>query len=392
VINAWKIRTLADIADVKGGKRVPKGYKLQAEPTRHPYITVSNFTDDGSVDRSSVRYITPEVYEQIKRYTISSDDLYLSIAGTIGKTGSIPPDLDGACLTENACKLVLRPGIDRDFLHYFTKTDDFIEQAGANTRTAAQPKLALERLKTIKLLVPPTVSEQHRIVAILDKAFAAIATAKTNTEKNLQNARALFESHRQYLFTQLGPGWVRKSFGDVCEISSALIDPRQKEYLDLPHVGGANIVSKTGELVGLKTAREEGLISGKFAFDETMVLYSKIRPYLMKVARPHFRGVCSADIYPLSPRAGQVSRDYLPEFTDHANSGSARAGMPKLNRNHLFAFYFHLPPPEKQKHFASELDALSTETQRLASIYSRKLTALDELRKSLLHQAFTGQL
>jgi type I restriction enzyme S subunit len=192
--------------------------------------------------------------------------------------------------------------------------------------------------------------------------------------------------------------WVEKTFSEVCEISSVLVDPRLNEYLDLRHIGGANIESKTGELIDLKTAREEGLISGKFAFDETVVLYSKIRPYLMKVARPDFRGLCSADIYPLSVKAGQLDRDYLfhllltPIFTDYANAGSARAGMPKVNRDHLFAFRTWLPPVSTQKELAKRLDALHEETQRLESLYQQKLAALDELKQSLLHQAFSGQL
>ncbi len=146
------------------------------------------------------------------------------------------------------------------------------------------------------------------------------------------------------------------------------------------------------------TAKEEGLISGKFVFDKTMVLYSKIRPYLMKVARPDFVGLCSADIYPLSAKKEELDRDYLfhlllsPEFTDYANLGSARAGMPKVNREHLFAFRVRLPSVALQRQHAAKLDALSAETQRLASLYQKKLTALDALKKSLLHQAFSGQL
>ena len=88
--------------------------------------------------------------------------------------------------------------------------------------------------------------EQQRIVGILDEAFDGIATAKANAEKNLQNARALFESHLQSVFTQRGEGWVEKKLSEVCAITSTLVDPRRKEFLDLTHVGAGNIESNTG--------------------------------------------------------------------------------------------------------------------------------------------------
>jgi type I restriction enzyme S subunit len=128
------------------------------------------------------------------------------------------------------------------------------------------------------------------------------------------------------------------------------------------HVGGANIESTTGKLFDMKTAEEEELKSGKFLFDDQMVLYSKIRPYLMKVALPDFWGLCSADIYPLFPVAGRLNRNYLfyllfsPAFTDYAILGSARAGMPKVNRDYLFAFKFQLPPLPEQQRIVGILD------------------------------------
>jgi type I restriction enzyme S subunit len=244
----------------------------------------------------------------------------------------------------------------------------------------------------------PPFSEQQRIVSILDAAFDGIATAKAKAEQNLLNARALFESHLQSVFTQRGEGWVEKKLSDVCAITSTLVDPRKDAFLDLTHVGAGNIESQTGAFVDLKTAKEEGLISGKFLFDGSMVLYSKIRPYLMKVARPNFNGLCSADMYPLTPFPNEITRDYLfhlllsKSFTDYAIQGSARAGMPKVNREHLFEYRTWLPDVKVQKKLTAQLDALHEETQRLASLYQRKLAALDELKKSLLHQAFSGEL
>jgi restriction endonuclease S subunit len=165
--DGWEKKTLGDIAQVKGGKRVPKGYKLLVDPTEFPYLRVTDFNESGSIDLSDLRYVSAKVHQEIKNYVIYSTDLYISIAGTIGKTGIIPEELNGANLTENACRLVFQPDISNRFVYYFTVTADFVEQAGLNTRTAAQPKLALSRLSTIKLGIP-SLPVQKRLVSKFD--------------------------------------------------------------------------------------------------------------------------------------------------------------------------------------------------------------------------------
>jgi type I restriction enzyme S subunit len=186
--------------------------------------------------------------------------------------------------------------------------------------------------------------------------------------------------------------------GEVCEISSKLIDPKKSEFQDLIHIGAGNIESRTGTLVDLKTAKEEKIISGKFLFDESMVLYSKIHPYLMKVVRCHFNGLCSADIYPLVPFKNEMMRDFLyyllitQNFTDYAILGSQRAGMPKVNREHLFAYTLCVPPLIEQQTIVQNLDALSAQTKKLEAIYQQHLNDLDELKKSVLQKAFRGEL
>jgi type I restriction enzyme S subunit len=298
--------------------------------------------------------------------------------------------------TNQGCKGLI-PGdkLHHKFLYYYLSSIvDLLNSLGTG---ATFKELSGGKLKEVIIPIP-SISEQQRIVGVLDEAFAGIATAQANAEKNRQNARALFASHLQSVFTQRGKGWKEKKLSEVCAITSMLIDPRKKEFLDLTHVGAGNIESNTGVFIELKTAREEGLISGKFLFDSSMVLYSKIRPYLMKVARPDFDGLCSADMYPLAPLPGEITRDYLfhlllsKEFTDYAIQGSARAGMPKVNREHLFEFKVWLPDVKKQKELAAKLDDLHEETQRLETLYERKLAALAALKKSLLNEAFTGQL
>jgi type I restriction enzyme, S subunit len=244
----------------------------------------------------------------------------------------------------------------------------------------------------------PPLLEQHRIVAILDEVFVGLATAIANAEKNLKNVRELFDNYLNSTFAQQGEDRPIQTLGDVCVISSRLVDPREPKYIDLPHLGAGNMVSKTGKLTSVKTAREEGLKSGKFLFDRSMVLYSKIRPYLMKASRPNFNGLCSADVYPLSPNSGRLDRNFLfhllmsRDFTEFAVAGSDRAGMPKVNRDHLFKYPVRLPKLEQQIELAGKLDTVSAESCRVETIYERKLLDLAELKRSILQRAFSGEL
>ena len=283
------------------------------------------------------------------------------------------------------------------FLSYYIRSKEGFEQITGQMTGAAIKRIILKTIKSSRMPLP-SLTEQERVVMILDEAFAAIATATANAEKNLANARKIFESELNAVLCSTGNEWIERALGEVCEIASKLVDPREPDYIDLPHVGAGNMVSRTGELVDVQTAREEKLKSGKFVFDSRMVLYSKIRPYLMKVSRPSFEGLCSADVYPLLPTGPDISRDFLfylllsEHFTDYAVMGSARAGMPKVNREHLFAYRRPLPSPDQQRHIAAKLDALADDTRRLESIYQVKSGALTELKQSILHKAFTGEL
>jgi type I restriction enzyme, S subunit len=260
---------------------------------------------------------------------------------------------------------------------------------------AVHQTIYFPEVKAFHVCLPP-LAEQRRIVALLDEALTAIDVARANTEKNVSNARTLFERASSTLLS--GAGCSEHTLGEVCTISSKLVDPRKEEFMDLPHVGAGNIEAGTGSLTDVRTAREEGLISGKFLFDPSMVLYSKIRPYLMKACRPDFAGLCSADVYPLMPTAGKLDRSFLfhvllsGPFTAYAEAGSARAGMPKVNRDHLFAYRLKLPPIELQREIAARVDAIAVSCKETSDEYCLRLAELSDLKLSLLQRAFSGQL
>lgn len=195
----WEERKIREISLIKGGKRVPQGYKLETEKTDYPYIRVADFTDEGTIDLSDIHYINNSVYQQIKNYTITDKDIYISIAGTIGKSGIIPSCLNGANLTENACKLVLNGGIEQRYVYWFTKSDEFKGQISLATRQTSQPKLALTRLAEVCISLPP-LTEQRRIVSRLDSLSAHVRELEEVTQKTIAECDALKQALLRKVF------------------------------------------------------------------------------------------------------------------------------------------------------------------------------------------------
>ncbi|MEM4307649.1 MAG: restriction endonuclease subunit S [Thermoplasmata archaeon] len=176
----WEVVNVRDVADVKGGKRLPKGHNLLDCPTSHPYLRVVDFMNMG-VNINNLKYLSPKTYEHIKRYTISCEDVYISIAGTIGLVGVIPPELDGANLTENAAKLCNLKNIDKLFLAYVLNSIAK-PQINALIGKATQPKLALFRIEKIKFPLPP-LPEQQKIAEILSTIDKKLELERKRKEK-----------------------------------------------------------------------------------------------------------------------------------------------------------------------------------------------------------------
>ncbi len=266
------------------------------------------------------------------------------------------------------------------------------------TSGAGVPTLNRNDVHGEMVMVPVSTDQQKRIVAVLDEAFEALSRARANAEANLADARELFAAIHKEALSRIGVGGRQVTMAEVAEIASTLVDPKLPIFSSLPHVGAGNMPTCSDQLLDVKNAAEEGLTSGKFIFDRRMVLYSKIRPYLRKASRPDFDGLCSADVYPLLPKAGILDRDFLfylllgPDFTEYANMGSARAGMPKVNREHLFKYSFELPDMDRQHEIAALLDETLAEGALLEANYVAKRDSLDTLSQSLLQKAFSGEM
>lgn len=380
---AWSNQKLGDYCEVIAGQS-PEGKYYNDSGEGLPFYQGKK--EFGERFLGSPKKWTSKVTKEAK-----AGDILMSVRAPVGPINFSTQDI---CIGRGLAAIRSSDKLDKDFLFYYLLSKQDEIQGSEGAVFASINKAQIEALSFSYV----EIKEQKRIVAILEQAFADIEHARAKTEKNLKNARELFESYLQQVFSQRGEGWVEKKLSDVCEITSKLVDPREEEYLDLPHIGAGNMISNTGKLIEIQTAREEGLISGKFVFDGTMVLYSKIRPYLMKICRPNFIGLCSADIYPLCPIGEKIDKNYLfylllsKDFTDYAIAGSGRAGMPKVNRTHLFNYNISIPCIEKQREYAEKIDQIADQTQILESIYEKKLLQLDELKKSILQKAFSGEL
>jgi len=194
----WEVVRLGDIADVKGGKRLPKGHKLVETHTPYPYIRVRDMYM-GGIKTDDIIYVPEEVQPKIKNYTIAKDDLFISVAGTLGLVGVVPDELDGANLTENADKLTNIKS-DKIFLLYVLMSNLIQDIIVKETTTNAQPKLALTRIKTFLIPLPP-INEQKQIATIL--------STTDNKLDTLREKKSRYEKLKKGLMQKLLTGEVR---------------------------------------------------------------------------------------------------------------------------------------------------------------------------------------
>jgi type I restriction enzyme S subunit len=378
---SWRRYKLGDLAQYINGKAFkPQDWKTSGLPI----IRIQNLTDRSKPFNFCEREVE-------SRYLINDGDLLISWSATLG---SFIWDRGPALLNQHIFKAIPNGEIvDRDFLHFLMLVT--LDEMASHAHGIAMKHITKGKFEAIEVCVPPII-EQCRIVVCIKECMERVEEINSLRRESVIKRAFLAESLIEAKLADLGG--VEVTLADVSKITSRLVDPRLTQYQCLLHVGGANIESKTGRLVDLKTAADESLKSGKFVFDESVVLYNKIRPYLVKVARPNFGGLCSADMYPLTPMAGMVTRDFLyyvlmsRRFTDYTIAGSNRAGMPKVNREHLFAYRFKIPPISVQLQVCQHLDAAIETVQLLGHEMTAAGDESAHLREAILRRAFAGEL
>lgn len=331
---------------------------------------------DGRVLVDQLRTITIAVSEQYSRTLLRGGELLMCLVGQPGQVAIAPENLAGANIARQVGLIRLRSEFNAEFIKYFLQSPDGQASLGAHTGGSVQQVINLADLRTVEIPLP-SPTEQHRIVALLDEAFDGIATAKANAEKTLQNARALFES---------------------------VLDSVQGEDAPL----GGNVIIKTGKL-DANAATENGAYPfftcakeiyaiDDYAFDCEAILLAgnnAVGDFNVK----HYKGKFNA--YQRTYVITVVDESLLSyrflyfqmlKSLRHFKKQSVGAGTKFLKLGMIKDLKISLPPIAKQIETASLLDFLLEETQHLESLYQQKITALDELKQSLLHQAFSGKL
>ncbi|MBC8010522.1 MAG: restriction endonuclease subunit S [Burkholderiales bacterium] len=388
----WQTKKVSEIAKHSLGKMLDKA-KNKGKP--QPYLRNLNvrWFDFDLSDVLEMPFLPTEA----AKYTAVKGDVLICEGGYPGRAAIW--EKDEPIYFQKALHRVRfhEPERNRWFLYYLLSKDlddtlkDHFNGAGIQHFTG-------EALARFEVPLPP-LAEQQRIVGLLDEAFEGLATAKANAERNHQNARALFESHLQSVFTQRGPGWVEKKVSEIAKHSlGKMLDKATNKGEPQPYLRNINVrwftfdLSDLLQMPFLPTEAEkytaikgdvlicEGGYPGRAAiWDEDYPIYFQKALHRVRFHQPELN---KWFVYYLSVQdsSGQLKKHF---------SGT---GIQHFTGEVLARFPIPVPPLPELRQAVAKFDALSEETQRLARLYERKLAALEALKKSLLHQAFTGAL
>lgn len=405
----WEVKKLEEIANIKGGKRLPKGENLLDNNTKFTYIRVADFQDNGTINLQNIKFINENTYNVLKNYKIYDDNLYISIAGTIGKSGIIPKELNGAILTENAVKLeYIQNNISNKFMYFFTLSNIFKTQIQTSTKIVAQPKLAITRLKQIQIPLPP-LKEQERIVGILDESFAKIDESIKILEQDLLNLDELMQSALQKAFNplkdnvkenyKLPQSWEWKSLGEIGEIITGTTPSKNNPNF----YGNEYPLFKPSDLNGDIIIKYASDNLSKLGFDNARnlpkdtILVVCIGASIGKVGLSGVNGSCNQQINAIIPNSAFTSK-YLffvclsNYFQTILKKNASQTTLPIINKTEFSKLQIPLPPLKEQEQIASHLDELSSHVKNLKQNYQAQIKNLQELKNSLLDKAFKGNL
>ena len=397
----WQSLPLRDLYQVGSSKRVLKSqWKNQGVPF-YRGREITRLAADGYVDNEL--YISNEHYKELAaKYGVpNAGDIVITAIGTIGNSHVVRESDQFYFKDASVLWLKKITDVSSEFVNLWLKSPLFFVQLDRGNG-ATVDTLTIQKLQSLTIDLP-SLPEQNRIVSILDEAFEGIATATANAEKNFANAREVFQSFLQSAFNQHSKRWVEKPLEMLCTFSSGGTPAKSNASYwngNIPWVSGRDMKSTQLSDTALHISRN--------AIDESSTRMAPIGTLLMlvrgmglahgaQIAELIVPCAFNQDIKAIHPNSDIASRFLLFALRTRINSSenvlsNAAHGTLKIDMNQLTRIDIPVPPLTEQQRIAQQIDHLFTETQRLESIFQQKLNALAELKKSILHQAFSGQL
>ena len=392
----WLQRSLGELCSIaRGGSPRPiQAFLTDAEDGIN-WVKISDATASGKYIYTTAEKIKPAGASRSR--IVKDGDLLLSNSMSFGRpyimrtTGCIH---DGWLVLSE-----YDTSFNQDFLYHLLGSPQVFDQFDRLAAGSTVRNLNIDLASRVMLPVPP-IGEQRRIVAILDEAFEAIATAKANTEKNLQNAREVFTSRRERVFSEQGANWRRVPL-DCIGATQTGSTPKSSEPENLGHHlpfvkpgdfnrdGSITFDNEGLSEIGAQKARRVqansalmvciGATIGKTGFSEREIATNQqVNAWTATTSNSakfiYYQMTCS-------------------DFQLRVRQGAGQATLPIINKSKWSALTVATPPTlDAQLKIVAELDAFLAESMNLEAVYEGKLAALDELKKSLLHQAFAGAL
>lgn len=407
----WEIKKLGEICDIK------HGFAFEGKDFENDYLgenpivlTPGNFSENSSLvfnERNTKRCLGlyPKEYEfQVGDFVVVMTDLSSKMK-ILGRPAII--ESDNILHNQRIGKFVFFDNtLDKTYLFYLLQTESYLKEIKSSATGTMVRHTAPKRILDYKVPIPP-LPEQQRIASILDEAFGLIEKAKLKIEKNLQNAKELFQSELNSIFTSKGEGWEEKTLGELTTKIGSGATPRggNESYKS----EGISLIRSMNVHDNFFKEKNLAFIDDKQAKELANVTLEE-GDVLLNITGASVARCCVIPIEYLPARVNQhvsilrpkkgivdsfflnhllLSKVYKDQLLETGEQGSTRQAITKVQ---LVDFKIKIPSIIEQQKIVHQLDTLSAETKRLEAMYQQKLDALEELKKSILQKAFSGEL
>ncbi len=392
----WEIKKLGDVLTIeRGGSPRPIKKYLTDSSEGINWIKISDATASNKYIYETKEKITREGLHKTRM--VHEGDFLLSNSMSFGRPYIMRTS---GCIHDGW--LVLKQEGEKvfeiEYLYYLLSSPYLFEQFDSLAAGSTVRNLNIRLVSSVEVPVPP-LPEQQRIVSILDKCFSAIERSRNNAEQNLKNAKELFESYLQGVFEKKGNGWEEKKLGEVYDVRDGTHDSPKYHNQGYPLVTSKNLKNHKLTFDNIKFISETDYlnINKRSKVDVGDVLFAMIgtigNPVVIE-DEPNY-AIKNVALF----KVGNNQNSYfLKYFLDSKQTiekmmRDAKGTTQKfVGLGYLRSFPILVTPLKEQHTIVRQLDTLRIETQRLESIYQKKILLLEELKKSILQKAFSGEL